>query len=72
MNFYPVYCLNRSTGIFTRVGSLIELCGRWNARITPYLSEQARDIFTRKAGDVIVLGPRCGRPRRSTSGAMEA
>ena len=61
MDFYPIYCLNRSRGTFTRIGSLMGSSRRWNARITPYLSDQAREIFTRKTGDTIVLGPRCGR-----------
>lgn len=60
MNFYPVYRINRSTGTFTRIGSLMESCFRWSVRITPYLNEQARTIFSQKPGDVIVLGPRCG------------
>jgi hypothetical protein len=71
MIFYPVYRIDRSRGIFTRVGSLMEPCSPCNARFTPYLSEQAREIFARKAGDVIVLGPRCGRPRKATAGTGE-
>lgn len=59
MNFYPVYKSCRSTGVFKRIGSLMETCRQWNIRMIPYHSEQARTLFEQSPGDIILLGPRC-------------
>jgi hypothetical protein len=66
MNFYPVYRLRRSNGSFSRVGSLLETCHPWNARITPHVLNQAMALFEQKSGDRILLGPRCVPPGMDT------
>lgn len=59
MYFYPIYRVDSPSGSFTRIGSLPESCLRRGVRTTPYLYDQARTIFSRRPGDVIVVGPRC-------------
>jgi hypothetical protein len=59
MNFYPVYRLRRSNGSFSRIGSLLETCQQWSARITPDISREAISLFGQEPGDLILLGPRC-------------
>ena len=59
MYFYPVYKICRSTGTFTRIGSLMESCRQWSVQHLPFLLSQARALFAQRPEDVIVLGPRC-------------
>jgi hypothetical protein len=71
MDFYPVYRLRRSNGSFSRVGSLLDTCGRGSARITPHVVRQAVALFEQEAGDMILLGPRCASIRRVERGRAE-
>ena len=60
MNFYPVYRLSRANGSFFRIGSLLGTFSPCGNRITPQFLTQLMAQFEQKAGDTILLGPRCG------------
>ena len=60
VNFYPVYRLSRANGSFSRIGSLLGTYSPSGTRITPHFLDQLMAHFEQKAGDRILLGPRCG------------
>ncbi len=59
MDFFPVYKICSTSGLFSRIGSLLEPRQPWHVRSTPHLRNQARTLFAQRPGDVILLGPRC-------------
>ena len=58
MMFFPVYRIQRSSGVFTRIGSLLGPHGLPARATAPALRAEAQRVFAGSPEDVILVGPR--------------
>lgn len=69
MMFFPIYRIHRSTGEFTRIGSLLGP-RRTPVRATaPALRAEAHRVFAGGPEDVILVGPRLPAGERRRGGS---